>query len=324
MRLVATVFLTGLFTAPLVYDILTMRPEDQRSRLSLGMFLLPRRMLIKIDLTDAFIRFAGRVAPIAALQRPVFLLSATALFLFVGLGVRWCGVPGVWRAITGRTTADLQSWRLLAWVVVAGILIPFVLVTEPYVDTLQFYEVGLYVLWIFTAVGLAAFARVHRLAGAAAVTLALLAAAPSSMHYLARKWADNQRPAQADISRGEMQIAEYLRTQNPEMTVILHDGPTAPSLLSILSERRVVLGWGRAYYAVGSEERVRDVDRFFRSADGDSGAAMDMLHRYHVTHVVVRPDRDRVNPDVLARLTPLMTFPDAALYGVPGEGPTTR
>jgi hypothetical protein len=304
---------------PLVYDILTMRPEDQRSRLLIDFFLLPQRMLIKLDLTDAFTRVADRIAPFVALRRPLFLMGATALFLLVGPGIRWLGMAALWRALRGRVPSDVPAWRILAWVVVAGVVIPFVLVTEPYVDTLQFYQTGLYVWWIFAAVALSSFAAAHKRVGALAVALAIAAATPSSIHYLTRKWNDNTRPALTDLSREEFGIADYLRTQDPELTVILHDRPTTPSLLAIASDRRVVLGWGRAYYAVGSDERVRDVDRFFGSASGKADEALDTLRRYHVTHVVVRTDRDHVHPDVLARLRLVMSSPDVALYAVPNQ-----
>jgi hypothetical protein len=333
MRLAATIVLTGVATLPVAYNVLTLPAEDQRSRLLLGFFALPQRMLIKLDLTEAFDAFAHRVAPIAALQRPIFLSSATFLFLLVGVGLRWLGGPGVWRALRGRPVIkgagphDVASWKLLAWVVVAGIVIPFVLITDPYVDTLQFYETGLYVAWIFAAVALASYGSLRPVARLVVIVIALAAVLPSSAHYLDRKWHDHERPAVGDLSVNEMAVARYLRAQDPEKTVILHDNPTAPSLIAIVSERRVVLGWGRAYYAVGSEGRVRDIDRFFRSAGGSPEIAMRTLRQYDVTHVLVRPDRDRVHPDVLARLTPVVTFPDVVLYSVPsgsGEARTRR
>jgi hypothetical protein len=275
-------------------------------------------MLIKLDLTDAFTHIASRLSPWTGLQKPVFLILATALFLAGGLGVRWAGVGFLWRALRGTVEKDAAAWRILAWIAVAGIGIPFVLVTEPYVDTLQFHQAGLYILWIFAATALALSRRGAAIA-AVTVVLALAAATPSSIHYLARKWNDNQRPGLADLSQSELRIADFLQTQNAESTVILHDNPTAPSLLAVVAERRVVLGWGRTYYAVGSESRVRDVDGFFRSEYGPPEAAMDVLRRYRVTHVVVRLDRDRVHPEVLARLTPLLSFPDAVLYAVPSD-----
>jgi hypothetical protein len=67
---------------------------------------------------------------------------------------------------------------------------------------------------------------------------------------------------------------------------------------------------------VGGQDRLRDVNRFFSSVDGNPDAAFETLGRYHVTHVIVRDD-DRVHPSVLARLHMLMQFPGATLYSVP-------
>jgi hypothetical protein len=318
-RLALPIALTGLFTLPFVYNVLTLPPEDRRSDLVLAWFVLPERMLIKLDLTGAFNRAADALTPVAALQRPVFLLAATALFLVVGPGVRWLGAPHIWRALRDATQPNGPAWRMLAWIVVAGVAIPFVLATDPYNDTLQFYQAGLYVWWIFTAVALTAFAERHERAGMAAIAIVLLVSIPSSIHYLARKWNDNQRPALAALTQNELSIARYLRTQDANSTVILHDRPTAPSLMTVASDRRVVLGWGRGQYAVGSAQRVRDVDRFFTSDKRNPADALDTLQRYAVTHIVVRNDRDHVHPDVLARLTPLMSFSDVTLYAAPGK-----
>lgn len=316
-RFAATLGLSVLFALPFVYSIAAIAAEDRRSRFLFDYFLLPQRMLIKLDLTETFTNVANRLAPLVSLRRPLFLLLATVLFLLVGPGVRWAGVAGVWQAIRGgRAGPDASAWRLLGWSVVAGVAIPFVLVTDPYVDTLQFYEVGLYLLWIFTAVALSSFARAHQKIGRIAIVLAIAVTLPSSIHYLARKWTDDQRPPMAALSRSEMTIADYLRTSDPETTVVLHDRPQAPSLMTVVSERRVVLAWGSTYYAVGSEGRYREVNAFYASADGSPADALEMLRRYHVTHLIVDQRRDRVHPEVLARLTPLIKRPDVTLYAV--------
>ena len=78
-----------------------------------------------------------------------------------------------------------------------------------------------------------------------------------------------------------------------------------------------MLGWDVKYSAVGGEDRLRDVEAFYASADGDSAAAMATLRRYQVTHLLVRKRLDRVHPDVLAQLTPIFNFPDVALFRVP-------
>ena len=160
------------------------------------------------------------------------------------------------------------------------------------------------------------FARTRPGIGGLVVAAAIAVALPSSTHYLERRWTDRQRPPRVDLSAAEIRIAEYLRNKtDPETTVILHDRPLSPSLTTILAERRIVLGWDVTYSAVGGQERLRDVNRFYSSADGNPDAAFESLGRYQVTHVIVRDD-DRVHPAVLARLHMLMQFPGAALYTV--------
>jgi hypothetical protein len=172
-------------------------------------------------------------------------------------------------------------------------------------------------MWIFAASAMVGFVRKRREAGAVAIAVAIALALPSSMHYLERRWTDRQRPPRVGLSASDIRIAEYLRTKtDPETTVILHDRPLSPSLLTIVAERRIVLGWDVTYSAVGGQDRLRDVNRFFSSASGNPDAAFESLGLYHVTHVLVRDD-DRVHPAVLARLHLLMQFPGASLYTVP-------
>jgi hypothetical protein len=177
--------------------------------------------------------------------------------------------------------------------------------------------VGLYILWIFTATSLARLAARRPRAGTIAIVVALALAFPSSGHYLAWKWTEQQRPPRVMLSRSEVAIARYLRFFDPTSTVVLHDRPNSPSLTAIVAARRIVLGWDVRYSAVGGEERLEDVNRFYSSADFDAQAALEVLRRYYVTHVIVRIPQDRVHPDVLGRLKPILTFPDAVLYEVP-------
>lgn len=316
-RFAATAALTVVFTLPFLAEAALLDPGDRRTRLVIQPFALPKRMLIKLDLTEAFTNLASHLSPWPPLRTPLFLLLATLVFLTIGIGVRWLGAPGVWRAIRHGGREDAAAWRLLGWGVVAGIAVPFVLATEPYVDTLQFYVTGLYLMWIFAAASLVAFARARPRLGVAAVGVAIAVSLPSSVHYLSRRWADQERPPRITLGGSEIQIAEYLRTtSDPETTVVLHDRPLSPSLMTILSERRIVLGWDVRYSAVGGEERLRDVNAFFASSHDNPDAAFDTLRRYHVTHVIVRDD-DRVHPAVVARLKPLKQFRDVTLYAVP-------
>ena len=186
-------------------------------------------------------------------------------------------------------------------------------------DTLQFYLTGLYIMWPHGRRH-GALAVTHRRVGPWLVALAVAAVLPSSVHYWARKWHDAERPPKASLTRGDLQIAEYLQATDPETTVILHDRPLAPSLMTIVAKRRIVLGWDVRYSAVGGEGRLRDVNAFFASADGpDPEPALEILRRYHVTHVLVRSPEDRVHPGVLERLQLVMRYPEVALYRVPSS-----
>jgi hypothetical protein len=147
------------------------------------------------------------------------------------------------------------------------------------------------------------------------MAIAVAVSLPSSIHYLTMKWDDNRRPPLAALNASELAVAAYLREQPAEATVVLHDRPFDPSLLTVVAQRRVVLGWAR--YAVGSDDRRRDVERFFGSAEGAPASALAVLRRYHVSHVVDHPARDRVHGEVLARLRPVLSFPDVVLYEVP-------
>lgn len=314
----ATVGATLVFTVPLILDILALDPSDRRSQLVIDFFLLPKRMLIKLGLVETFDVMATRVMPIDALRTPLILTVATVIFLVIGTGIRWFGAPGVWRAIRGREAGvDVPSWRLLAWCVVAGLGIPFVLTTQPYVDTINFYLTGLYVMWIFTAAALVRFAQRHGTLGRVAAVLAVLAVLPSSVHFWVRKWNDATRPPRASISHGELAVAQYLKSTDPEQTVLLHDRPLNPSLMTVISERRIVLGWDVRYSAVGGEDRLNDVNFFYASADGEADAAFEILRRYNVTHVLVRREGNRVHPAVLERLTLRMRSGEVSLYAVP-------
>ena len=325
LRIAGIAALGVLFTTPFLYEVSKIPAEDRRSHLVLDPFFLPWKMLQKTDMAAAFSRVADHVSTAPRLHSAAYLFLATLVFFPIGVGIRCFGLPGVWRAIRGRAPSyaeasegkpqDIAAWRVLGWTAIAGIVIPFVIRTEPYVDSLQFYLTGLYVLWMFTGVALARWAQPRGRWGRVAVAIVVAAALPSSLHYLQWKWTEQSRSPKAMMSAGDVKIADYLRTQDAESTVILHDRPLSPSLMTIVSERRIVLGWDVRYSAVGGEDRLRDVQRFFSSADGNAQAAKDMLQRYHVTHLIVRRE-DRVHPDVLAGLTLLMRFPEVDLYAV--------
>jgi hypothetical protein len=73
---------------------------------------------------------------------------------------------------------------------------------------------------------------------------------------------------------------------------------------------------------VGGEGLLAEVNAFFGSAEeGDPAEAFQMLLRNGVTHVLVHEDRDRVHPDVLGRLNPLMRSENVTLYAVSVQEP---
>ena len=280
--------LTLLFAVPFLYQVASLYSES-RSHLKLDYFLLQRTMLDKLAISAPVHAAVARVVQGGSLHTALVLLIATVLFFAGGLGVRWIGVARVVRAADPRST-ERPIWRLLAWTVIAGIAIPFGIVTQPYHDTLQFYQTGLYILWIFAALAIVDWGGGRTVRTAAIVTVAIAAAIPSSIHYIAEKHGDGPNHPRVQLTRSEVAVADYLRT-------------------------RAVLAW--APYVTGSEVRRVEVDRFFASAAREPHVALDVLQRYNVTHVVVRPDRDRVNASVLARLTPVLAFPDVVLYQVP-------
>ena len=263
---------------PLILDILALDPADRRSQLVIDFFLLPKRMLIKLGLVEPFEALAARIMPIwrpcgrrcsARSRRSSFSSSAPASAGSArpASGAR-SGPPAFARPSAelrrGRRGRGRPAWRLLGWCVVAGLGIPFVLTTQPYVDTINFYLTGLYVMWIFTAAALVRFAQRHGTAGRAAVVWPF----SPCCRRLCISWAASgttpTRPPRASLSHGELLVAQYLKTTDPETTVLLHDRPLAPSLMTVISERRIVLGWDVRYSAVGGEDRLNDVNFFLR------------------------------------------------------------
>jgi len=198
-RYVAAMAYGIFFAIPSIYSALTIAESDRRSRLLIDPFLLPKRMLIKIDLTDAFGHAAARVGH-GTLGTAVFLLAASVVFLVVGVGVRWLGAVRVWRATTTRDGENAAAWRLLGWMVVAGVAIPFVLATEPYVDTLQFHVTGLYISWMFVALVITDWLTRRPAIGAAALVGVLALSLPSSIHFVDMKWHDAERPPRAALT----------------------------------------------------------------------------------------------------------------------------
>ena len=309
-RRYATVGAMSLVLAvPYLYRIFTMYEESQ-ARLAIGFFALPRTMLSKIALGPTLTRWTADAGLEGTAQQWVVVGAATLVFFIMGQGYRLIAVPEVLRALT-RGPRPIE--RLCAWMVVAGVAIPFVIVTIPYHQTLHFYQMALFVLPLFVARALWRLSPGPR---TLAVAVTFLVAAPTTGHYLWRKWTDDRRPF-AVATTAHQEIAARLRFLDHESTVVLHARPQDPSLLTILSERRTVLAWWR--YVRGSDARRNEVEQFFRSAGGDPDRALRTLRAYEVTHVVQDVRRDRIHPEVIARLRLIVRADALVLYEVPRD-----
>jgi len=221
-------------------------------------------------------------------------------------------VPAVWRAIAGARTATV--WRLMAWTTVAGLAIPIVFVTDPYHQTFHPFHLGLYFLWIFAARAAIEWGRGQRWRTAVAAVALITVAVPSTMHYLRLKWSDVEF---GFITNDTVEVAEFLRSQDPARTVFIARYPQGPSFLTLFSERRTVLAW--AQYVRGSRVLQEEIDEFFQSAKFSPTAAWDLLRYYHVTHVVEAIDRDHIHEDVRCRLQPVFTTRTLRVLAVPSD-----
>jgi hypothetical protein len=308
-RYAAVIAVSLVLAVPYVYRIVTLYAESQ-ARLAIGFFQLPRTMLNKLALGPTLTRWTNDAGLEGLARDWTIVLAATVLFFVMGQGYRLIAIPEVLRALAGRSGA---IERLCAWIVVAGVTIPFVIVTIPYHQTLHFYQMALFILPLFVARSLWRLTPSRRVF---AVGLTLLIAAPTTGHYLWRKWTDDTRPF-AIATAAHHEIAARLRPLDHESTVILHSRPQDPSLLSILSERRTVLAWWR--YVRGSDPRRNEVDRFFRSTTSDPARALRVLRTYKVTHVVQNVRSDRIHPEVIARLKVLLRSGLLVFYEVPPD-----
>ena len=317
-RRFTTVLLGGVaLAAPFIVNDVRLYADSQ-SRFTIGngyLSVLPSVVSTQLNLEPALralVRaFDGSGALVATARAAVAIL----LFFTGGLGVRALALPLVWWTLR-HPAAGGPLWRLLAWMVVAGALVPLVIVTSPYHQTFMFFQAGLFVLWIFVArmvVPRGPHAGWRRpVASALVVALAI----PSTVHYLHEKWTD-RRHLFATIDAEALVIVNALRATDRDRTVVLHRYPSGPSFFSMLSERRVVLAW--APYERESQPLERSVNDFFRSADGARPEqAWRTVVDNHVTHVVVN-EADNVHPEVLCRLQPVIATHHYRLYAVPDQ-----
>lgn len=245
------------------------------------------------------------------------ILGANILFVLGGVGLRLIGARTVRRAITGK---DHQRtvWRVMAWMIVLGAAAPLAVISRPYHQTFQFFHVGLYLLWLFVARTLIEWTDGHTWRRATAGALVVALAIPSTLHYLDVKWHDDRHPFAA-VGADAFRVIDYLRLEDPDHTVLVQHYPDRPSLLSMLAERRTLLGWAR--YARDSGSLREEIDAFFDSARrGQPEDARSFLTRHHVTDVLETVGGDRIHPDVLRSLHLVVDTPTFRLYTVPDNG----
>ncbi len=308
-------FVASLVLAlPYLYGALTVYDESQavlRAGSGYGN-VLPRRVIAHVGLEPALADMSRPFGGGATATALLSIIVANVLFVVGGLGARLIALPGLWRILKGKDAGSV--WRLLAWTIVAGAAFPLVVVTEPNHQTFHTYHTSLFLLWIVAARDVLRWTRHSWWARGLLVAAVLIAALPSTVHYLRLKWTD---PLFGHINRDTFTVADRLRQEDFARTVLLHRYPQGPSFVALLAERRTVLAW--AQYARASAPVAEEVDQFFQSADGNAAGAWSTLIRYRVTHVVETVGRDHIHADVLCRLRPLLVTRTLKLYAVAAQ-----
>ncbi len=316
-RLLLMVGLAGLCALPWLIAVLGVNSTESRAVVSIDWMSLPRRMLFKMDLREALGQFVvAHVGPDPTGW--MTLTVATAIFLVGGLGLR---VLGLWRVCASALGREpVRRWTPLAWVVILGVTIPFVVAVAPFPNSIQAYQLALFALWPFAAaVVWPVHARSSFWRWAASVAL-VAGSLPVTVHY-ARVAHDASRGTPlASLDAGDLLVVHALQATPADRTMILHSDPLQPSLYAIESQRRVVLAWSSYVEGDGNpdvEARAAEIARFFGSPQHPGADDLEILHRYHVTHVIERTAVDDLNPDVRDQLVLVAGAPGVRLYRVP-------
>lgn len=276
--------------------------------------VLPEKVVTQVGLDRPIVRLVNSLGAGATATSFLSVAAANVLFFVGGFGARLLGLSGVCRSL--RRGDDRAVWQVIAWTVIAGVVIPLVIVTEPYHQTFHTAHTSLFLLWIFAAREIFRWTRGSSWTRVLLVAVVLAVAVPSTVHFLRLKWTGQRFGA---INHDSLTIAQELRKLDFDRTVFLQRYPQGPSFVSILAERRTVLAW--SHYARGSEPLAEEIDAFYRSAKGDPAAAWRTLQQRRVTHVVETIGLDRVHPDVVCRLRLLRATSTLNLYEVPATDP---
>jgi hypothetical protein len=305
-----------VFALPLILPALTLYEESQSILLPGSGYLtvLPHVVVAQLDLERVMAHASGGNRALAAV---LGIVAANVLFFTAGLGVRLAGIGGVWRSLRAAPQ-EPTIWKLLAWTIVIGGAIPLVVVTEPYHQTFMWTQASLFLLWIFVArFALTPTAGAARFTAstASAACLIVIAAIPSTVHYLDAKWSDSGPPFWT-INRDLRAVADVIAQQDPEQTVVLHRSPHAASVVPLLTGRRVLLAWSS--YVRNSNALADDIERFFQSTRGGVCDAWSLLTDLPVTHVL-ETRGDHIHPRIVARLRLLAENGSYRLYEVPPD-----
>jgi hypothetical protein len=241
----------------------------------------------------------------------------TVLWLLASLGLRLAGLPEALRALrSGRPPAVvLAGLALSGWVV--GLLVrlsPRDLMPSQKVfnEASCFIEQSGPLLWIFTAMALAAWsASVRRRALALAACAAL--AAPTTVQFVARK---RQRPARVQPAALLQAMSVLARVTRPGEVVLQRPDPRFPPPPLVFIGRRVPYTRTLPYMTQFAtrpalEERLATVKSFFRTDDPEQ--ARRVAGRLGARYLCLYGD-DRVAFDPRGVLLPLYETPDARVY----------
>ncbi len=276
-------------------------------------------MLLKTDSYDEIINF---IAPLTGPDPGpgLILVAACVLFLIGGLGTRLIGLAGVVRAAAGSRA--MRDWLPMAWMILVGIALSFVLVINPFPNSIQTYLLALFLLWPFAVRVIWPRHAGHTLARWLATAALVALSVPATLHYVRAAHAAAANPPIKDLGAGDQRVIDYLETYtSSDDTMLLHSDPLMPSVYAVEAERRVVLGWS-SYVSEDFNPEVLALEArisAFFGAPGRPGAPdLDLLEEHGVTHVIERTATDELARAVRERLTLVAGTPDVRLYAVAG------
>lgn len=207
----------------------------------------------------------------------------TVLWVMCSLGLRLIGLTRAVRSVHGGPTAArvLASMVLAAWpaALLFRVAAPEMLEGQkPFNDVYFLIEQGGVVLWIFTAMAVAAVAGGgrRRLAVLAACALAAL---PATLQFVVKKAALAPDPVPAGRIRA---VGALAAASEPGDVVLQRPGARYPPLPVVLVGRRVPYERFTPYLTQFAaredlERRHETVFRFFRTADRDEAAGIARL-----------------------------------------------